>query len=369
MQMKSITTTLSKVLKKAKTVFLKLKSMPQIHFILIGILLLYIGRSIVNGDTPPNLNFMAEVLIFTIAALGLNILLGFSGLVSLSTAAFIGVTTNGINILVNTGISIFGQTYQFSFIIAAIIMLVLSALFGLLIGVLSLQMEGIYLAIATLFVGYIVTQLFKAATLFNNGNSVRIGAVNFFGDTVYNSILINDRIILYNILVIALVIAFIITHNIVKSPTGRALMAISRSQHAAEAMGIRVKKYRLMAFVIATVFASFAGILHATYSQTTGTADKWGLNASLIILAIVVIGGMKSIIGMLLGSFIIIGVPAFYLREIPWFKGIDNILTGLLLILVIIFYPYGFAHISYDIKKLYYKIKQKLKKRVVSKNE
>jgi branched-chain amino acid transport system permease protein len=358
----------SKFLTKTKTVLTKvlhvlskIKSMPQVHFILVGVFLLYVGRNIANGPTPPSLNFMAEVLIFTVAALGLNLLLGYSGLVSLSTAAFIGVTTNGINILI--------KTFEFSFISAALTMLIISALFGLIIGVLSLQMEGIYLAIATLFVGYIIIQLFTAAAIFNNGNSVRIGAVNFFGEKVYNTLLIADRIVLYNIVVVCLIIAFIITYNIVSSPSGRALMAISRSLHAAEAMGIRVKKYRLMAFVIATMFASFAGILHSIYFQTTGTADKWGLNASLIILAIVVIGGMKSILGMFLGSFIIIGIPAFYLREIEWFKGMDYLLTGVLLVLVVIFYPYGSAHIVYDIKKLYYKLKIKIKQRLVKKND
>jgi branched-chain amino acid transport system permease protein len=334
--------------------------MPQFHYILVGILLLIFGQIIINGPTPPNINFFAEVLILAIAALGLNILLGISGLVSLSTAAFIGVTTNGINILVNT--------HEMNFILAAIIMLLISAFLGLLIGFLSLQMEGIYLAIATLFVGYIVTQFFTASAIFNNGNSVRIGAVRFFGSFELNNILVDDRIKLFNIVVVALVIAFIITHHIIKSPTGRALMAVSRSPHSAEAMGIKVKKYRLMAFVIATVFASFSGILHVIFSQTTGTADKWGLNLSLIILAIVVIGGMKSVIGMLLGSFIIVGIPALYLQEISWFKGVDSILTGLLLVMVIIFYPYGIAHVVHDIKKVYYKVKGWIKLKMVNKN-
>ncbi|QLY40094.1 branched-chain amino acid ABC transporter permease [Hujiaoplasma nucleasis] len=346
---------------KSKEVILKVLSMPQVHYILVGILLLYIGRSIVNGPKAPNINFMAEVLIYTIAALGLNLLLGFSGLVSLSTAAFIGVTTNGMNLLINT--------FEYSFILSAIIMIIISALFGLLIGFLSLQMEGIYLAIATLFVGYILTQFFTATEIFNNGRSVRIGAVNLYGDVVLNNILPADRIVLYNIVVVMLVLMFIITHHIIKSPTGRALMAISRSQHAAQAMGIKVKKYRIMAFVIATIFASVAGISHVIFSQTTGTADKWGLNLSLLILAVVVIGGMKSVLGMLLGAFIIFGVPSLYLQDLEWFKGVESIMTGLLLVLVIIFYPYGLAHIYYDIKKIYYKIKTRIKARLVKNNE
>ena len=350
-----------KIIEKIKLILMRVISQPQTHYILIGILLIMIGKMIVNGAVPTDLNFFAEVLILTVAALGLNILLGISGLVSLSTAAFIGVTTNGMNILINT--------YEVNFILAALIMLAISALFGLLIGFLSLQMEGIYLAIATLFIGFIVTQIFTAAELFNNGKSIRIGEVIFFGGDGLNNILPADRIVLYNIIVVALVIMFIVTHHIIKSPTGRALMAISRSQHAAEAMGIKVKKYRLMAFVIATLFASFAGVLHVIYSQTTGTADKWGLNLSLLILAIVVIGGMKSVIGMLLGSFIIIGVPTLFLNEITWFKGVDSILTGLSLVLVIIFYPYGIAHVVHDIKKSYYKLKAWIKKKMVNKND
>lgn len=339
----------------------KIGSLPQLQFIILGIFIMMVGRNVFTSNNPTGLNFLAEILVFTVAALGLNILLGYSGLVSLATAAFIGVTTNGMHILMNT--------YDMNFILAAVVMLLISGVLGMFIGFLSLQMEGIYLAIATLFVGYIITQLFIAAAIFNNGDSKRIGAITFFGDTKLNIILPADRLPLFNILAVCTVIAFFITYHIVKSPTGRALMATSRSQHAAEAMGIVIKKYRLYAFVIATMFASLAGIMHVMYAQTTGTADKWGLGTSLLILAVVVIGGMKSIMGMLLGAFIIIGIPAFYLREISWLAGFDDILTGLLLVLVVIFYPYGAAQIYYDLKKLYYKLKAKIKKRMVKKND
>ena len=353
--------TIKQGITKSYKYLLKLSTLPQIQFIILGIFVMMIGRNVFNSNNPTGLNFLAEILVFTVAALGLNILLGFSGLVSLATAAFIGVTTNGMHILINT--------YEMNFILAAIVMLVISGILGMFIGFLSLQMEGIYLAIATLFVGYIITQIFTAAAIFNNGDSKRIGAINFFGDKTLNIILPADRLPLFNILVICTVIAFFITYHIVKSPTGRALMATSRSQHAAEAMGIVIKKYRLYAFVIATMFSSFAGIMHVMYAQTTGTADKWGLATSLIILAVVVIGGMKSIMGMLLGAFIIWGIPAFYLREISWLAGLDDILTGLLLVLVVIFYPYGAAQIYYDLKKLYYKLKTKIKQRMAKKNE
>ncbi len=353
------------MMEKAKIILTKMyevfKRSPQLHFVFVGIVLIIIGRIVVSGSSHTNINILAEVVIYAVVALGLNLLLGFSGLVSLSTAAFMGITTNSMYV--------FMVDYEISFLMAALMAMIICGLLGLIVGLLSLKMEGIYLGIATLFIGHITIRVIEAFDIFARGNLRRFPQITYFFD-FQRSILIRDqRIDLYTLVVIAMVLMFIVIYNIFKSPTGRSLMAISRSQHAALAMGISVRKYRLLAFVIATTVASFGGVLHVAYFQTTGASGKWGLGLSLIILSVVVIGGMKSFHGMLLGSFIIIGIPALYLRDIPFLSGFDDILTGLLIVLVILFYPYGAMQIGYDLKKLYYKAKAKYKARVVKRDE
>ncbi len=331
----------------------------QSHFVVAGLLLMVMGRLIFTFGSVSHISFWSEILIYAVVALGLNLLLGFSGLVSLATAAFIGMTTNGIHLLMNGF-----DSFSLSFIPAAIIALIFTGLMGLLIGVLSLKMEGIYLAIATLFVGHIITEVFRAFSQFNFGETARLGnSIQLLPGVEFSSFFPADRLSLFNILVVFLVLALIIIYNIVHSASGRAFMAISRSQHAALAMGISVRKYRLMAFMIATTFAGLGGIMHALYFQTTGSATKWGLGLSLFILAVVVVGGMKSLWGMLVGSFILFGIPSFFLREIAILSGFEDIMAGLMIVVVILFYPFGAAMIGHDLKKLYHRFKAWRKER------
>lgn len=328
---------------------------PQIQYVLLGGVLFIIGRGILFGDEPSNVDYFIQILIYSIVALGLNLLLGFSGLISLATASFMGISTYGMYFLMNT--------FDMNYFVAAVIVLVFASLVGLLVGVLSLKMQGIYLAIATLFVAHIIGELFRSFQAFNYGESTRINEITFFGDVSLSAYAQEDRLYLMGIVVLGFIFAFIVIHNIVKSPSGRAFMAISRSYHAALAMGISVRRYRLLAFMIATVFAAFGGILYLTYMQSTGSVSRmWNLELSLILLAIVVVGGLKSLPGMLLGATIIIGIPEFVFEPMENFfqgfgplenislRGFDDIFTGLLIILTILYYPYGAVHFINKLK-------------------
>ena len=330
---------------------------PPIRYILFGVLLSFapmlISAEIMEYST---LSTIALLIIYTIVALGLNLLLGFSGLISLGTAGFIGFGAYGV--------IYFSDALSLTFIGATLVTLAVAGLIGALIGLFSLKVEGIYLAIATLFVGEIFLQIFKTVTWFTGG----------FSGTAFHYPHINmlfgtfaiDRNLTYILLVIMMVITMIIIYNIVNSRTGRALMAMSRSQHAAQAMGISLMKYRLVAFITATLFATLAGVLYASFFKYV-TPVEWTLNLSLIIIAIVVVGGFKSIFGTFIGAFIIYGLPALWLKEL--FSGINGfsyIFSGILIIVVIMFYPHGAVYIGHDIKKLYYKIKQRTKKKVTA---
>ncbi len=316
---------------------------PLGQFILFGAILSVLGLlphyGLLRWST---MSIYAYVVIYTVVALGLNILLGFSGLISLGTAGFVGAGALGLGVFLNLGLPLE---------LAVICVLFVSSLLGALIGLFSLRVESIYLAIATLFVGEILRQIYTQVPLFG-GEGIRIGAVTFLGLFELNQIIQSHRSILFLITIFFMVVMMGVMHNIVKSRTGRALMAMSRSEHAAQAMGISLLKYRLTAFILATFFATAGGILYAIYFQNAPTR-AWTLDISLFVIAMVVVGGFKSIFGTFLGAFIIYGVPNLILKEL--FGEVSYIFSGVLIILVILFYPNGFIYIGVDIKKLFRK--------------
>jgi branched-chain amino acid transport system permease protein len=133
----------------------------------------------------------------------------------------------------------------------------------------------------------------------------------------------------------------ILTYNLTNGQLGRALHAMRGSEVAAQAMGVNLLKYRLVAFALATVYASIAGALYVFLIKFTYPA-VWVLGMSLNILAVVVIGGMRSIYGTVLGAFVVFAIPDLVLKKLPLIGGIDGmpyVFNGLLIILVIMFYP------------------------------
>lgn len=329
------------------------RSSPPLRYALFGVILcsapLLIKFDLIQYST---LSVIALLLIYTIAALGLNLLLGFSGLISLGTAAFVGFGAYGI--------VFFSNTFGLTFIGATLVTLLIAAIIGGLIGLFSLKVEGIYLAIATLFVAEIFVQIFKQVKWFSGGFSGQRFHYPHF-NLIFGTFEI-DRNVTYILLVFMMIATMIIIYNIVHSRSGRALMAMSRSEHAAQAMGISLLKYRLLAFIAATLFATLAGVLYVSYFNNV-EPTFWNLNLSLLIIAMVVVGGFKSIFGTFIGAFIIYGLPTLWLKDLfSGIQGFHYIFSGILIIVVIMFYPNGAVFIWYDAKKLYHKIKLRYQK-------
>ena len=280
---------------------------------------------------------IGSVLIYAIAAIGFCLLLGYSGLASLGTASFIGVGT------FLTGHALrMGTTIIPAILIAGIVAIVL----GVVVGFISLRIEGIYLAILTLCLSEALAKLLKA--LSTGALRVTAGEVNFFG-------LVVPKEGVFVMMVVFLLGLLVITANLIKSPTGRAMQAMKSSTSAAQAMGISLMKYRLFAFVLATLFASIAGSFYMIYirniefSQTTLTS----LATSLNILGAVIIGGAKSLWGTLFGTFIVFGLQQIILVVIPFFQenpDISVLFTGALMIVICMFFPGGFAEIALRIR-------------------
>ncbi len=368
---------------KAKSIFTKgygfLRSHPQIHFVLIAVVLAVLFyapySSVIPGDGSTNTH-LAIMVTYAIAALGINLLLGFSGLISLATAGFMGVGALGLVVLMNDFPIPFSDSTGLPFFVAMLVILTLSGVLGALVGIISLRVQGIYLAITTLFVAQILHTFFTNYSRWfgDSGSGIRlegsepgISGLLLFGGRVelirampysiantFNF----DRYYLLLMLTGALLLVMIVTYHIIKSRTGRAFMAMSRSYNAAQAMGINVVKYRVMSFVIATMIASFAGIMFAVWNQSVAN-DRWSLMISLTVIAVVVVGGLKSITGTLIGAFVIYAFPRIFLDFLTDF----NIVGGLLIVLVILFYPNGLVHIAYDVRRLIARIRMKLFKK------
>ena len=140
----------------------------------------------------------------------------------------------------------------------------------------------------------------------------------------------------------------------VNSKLGRALNTMRGSEVAAQAMGVNLLTYRLLAFAVATGLAALAGVLYMHFINFT-YPNTWVLGMSMNILAVVIIGGMRSGFGVVLGSFIVFAIPDLILKKIPVIgevNGIAYVFNGLLIIMIILLYPHGLIHIFGDIKRL-----------------
>lgn len=312
----------------------------HLTYVLIGIglaslpLLNQIG--LIRSATVTTFGF---IVFYAIAALGLNVLLGYSGLVSLGTAGFMGLSAYLTTHL--TG------EMGLSFWISLPIVVVIPTIIGILVGLVSLRLAGMYLAIATLAVAEVARQVF----------------IEIWGFASYQPphpdifVMFLDRNGTYWLLVILLILLMIITDNFIHSSVGRAFLTMRASESAAQAMGINLFKYKLMAFGIATAYASLAGMLYAHFIRAVDPTP-WSLLLSLQILAVIVIGGFKTITGPIIGSFVVFGVPPLILNRLPIIgdiAGLPFIFNGVLIILVILFYPRGLVYIGHDLKRLFKK--------------
>ena len=307
---------------------------PLSQIILFVIILAVIQLLSMAGIVSNSLVFaIGNTLIYAIIAIGFCLLLGYSGLASLGTAGFIGLGAYSAFYVV--------QEMGMPYIVALLITLAISIGIGVVVGFISLRIEGIYLAILTLGLAEIIRNLLMAL---KSTIQIEIENVRLFG-------LLMDTRGGYFLILLTFAVLFWLTANLINSPTGRAMLAMKNSTSAAQAMGISLMKYRLLAFVISTVFAAIGGLLYMMYvrTMTTATSTLLTLTTSLNILGAVIIGGAKSLWGTTFGVFIIYGIQSMFLSRIPFF--IENpafmtMVTGVLIILVVMFFPGGFAQIA-----------------------
>lgn len=331
-------------------------SHPLFGFIIFALALAAVQIIFMNTEDIISLTVskaIAQTLIYAIVGMGFSILLGYAGLASLGTAGFIGL---GSYIAGNMLILI---PVPIPYILVLVVIIIVGIILGGIVGFISLRIEGMYLAIITLGLSEILLELFKTPNQFTGGAS-GLKSVPWIKLGMFYEM---DREKMFFLILAILFIVIVITINIIDSPTGRAMLAMKNSSSAAQAMGISILKYRLLAFVLATIYAMIGGALYVTYLRASNTSS-WTLSLSLNVLAAVIIGGSRSIAGVILGSFVIFGLDLAVLKNIPFFNtypGSSAIFSGVLIVLIVMFYPGGLVRLFKDtlnkIKQLLYKWK------------
>jgi branched-chain amino acid transport system permease protein len=282
--------------------------------------------------------------IYTILTLSLNLIIGFSGQVSLGHAAFYGIGAYVSSILVVN----FGIPYGIALLAAA----GGAGLFGLLLGIPTLRLKDDYLAIVTLGFGLIlVVAALNIDYLGGTDGFMGIPSPVFFGVKLGTKVQF-----LLMALFLAVVTAFFM-YRIKRSRIGRALAAIRDDETVALVMGINATKYKVMAFGLGSAFAGIAGSLYSSYVHFIDP-HTFGLPTSIVILCMVVLGGIGSITGSIVGAAILISLPELLrviIKGIPGisdkFPDFQTLAYGLLLVSIIIMRPQGLLGKSQIAKK------------------
>ncbi|MBM4219437.1 MAG: branched-chain amino acid ABC transporter permease [Gammaproteobacteria bacterium] len=275
----------------------------------------------------------SQLFIYAIAGVGLMLLVGYTGLVSLGHAAFLAIGAYVHAWLLGQGVpwlvAISGAT-------------VFSAVIGALIGLPALRMTGLYLAVATLAFAVIVEQVIVHWESVTGGfGGMAVPQATFAG------LQLESPMTFYFTCAAALLLSILAARNLLRTPTGRSMVAVRDSETSAQSMGVNIARTKTLAFAVSAAFAGLAGAL---FSHRIGylAPDAFTLNTSIQLLLMVVVGGLGSLHGVLFGAIFIVLLPQglAILRDnlpaaIGSIPGLEPGVFGLLLILFLIFEPDG----------------------------
>lgn len=290
--------------------------------------------------SPYVLTQLSQVCIYAIVALGLMLLAGFTGQLSLGHAAFMAVGAYTVAVLEQrTGLPVL------SCLIAAG---VVAAATGILVGLPSLRIKGLYLGIATLAASVILNFVFlNWASVTNGPRGINVPTASVFGMEMA------EPGQLYALVLPITVVMVLMAKNLFRTRVGRAFVAIRDRDISAEVIGIQLFRYKLMSFAISSFYAGVAGGLWA-YLFRVVTPESFPLTTSIFFLAAVIVGGLGWILGGILGAIFMTLVPEV-LKLIaagitPWFPdapiylgAVRAIIFGMLIVGFLIFEPNGLA--------------------------
>ncbi|MBL7061854.1 MAG: branched-chain amino acid ABC transporter permease [Dehalococcoidia bacterium] len=289
------------------------------------------------------------VFISIIAALGLNILSGCAGQISIGHSAFMAV--GGYTSAVIT------YTLGASFWLALPCAIVAAGLVGLIFGLPSLRLKGFYLLLSTLAAQFIIVYIVAHLDITGGLAGIDVPYAQL-GNIVFNT----DKSFYYIILVV-LILATFCARNLVRSKVGRAFIAVRDNDLVAEVMGVSLFRYKLLAFFIGCCYAGAAGSLWAHWHGYV-CPEQFSLMMSVWLLGYIIIGGMGTTVGPFLGTILVLGLTeglstlvtglgTTYPHLLDIIAPLKDLIFGIMLALFLILEPRGLAHRWYMMKSWY----------------
>jgi branched-chain amino acid transport system permease protein len=290
------------------------------------------------------------VAIHTISATGLNILTGCTGLVSLGQAAFMGVGAYTVAILqARWGVPVLPSLLGGG---------IVAMLCGVVVGLPSLRVKGLYLAIATIAAGVLAHFVFSHFTALTGGSAgITVKPASVLGVQLDNSLR-------FWWLVLPLTAAALLgSANLLRTRIGRAFIAIRDRDISAEVLGIPLLRYKLLAFAISSFYAGVAGGLYAYFFRAV-TPETFPLVMSIFFLAAVIVGGLGTVLGSVLGALFMTLVPEVLKLVMGWLplggnavqylSPVRTIVFGALIVLFLVFEPLGLAEVWRRVRRTFH---------------
>jgi branched-chain amino acid transport system permease protein len=268
---------------------------------------------------------MSLAYIMAIAAIGLNLILGYTGQLNLAHAGFMAIGAYTVGILTVD----YGVPYWVSFLLAGLV----SAAIGLVAGVISLRLKTHFFAIFTLCVGFIIYLVIEKWDWLTHGT---VGVIGIPAPTAIGPIAFDTTRSQYYLILLFLVLGLWLMSRIVNSLLGRAFVAIRNSEDLAETLGINLMRTKVLAFVLSTFYAGIAGALYAGFVRFLGPGIALESH-TFDMIAFILVGGLGTLFGPLLGAILL----TWLTQSLQFLQDYRMIVFGPLLILLVMFFPQG----------------------------
>lgn len=313
---------------------LPLLKRPMVRWIAVIVL---VALAVVLPLTLPELanDTLARVGIFAIAVLGLNVVMGYGGQVSLGQIFFLGL---------GAYVAAYGATHDWNIVLILIASILTPTLVGLIIGLVAARLGGLAIAMLTVALPIIGVPLAKRLGNITGGSQ---GLSSRFSDAPEWSGLFNDQYHLYLVLVVG-TITFFLVRNLVRGKYGRSLAIVKENEAVAGAMGVSVYWTKVLAFTVASLVGGISGFLYMTVIQYT-SPETLSFDHSITLVASMVVGGAGTMVGSLLGGLYYIFVPMLTNAIDP---NLTALLQGVILLLVLVLLPGGLASLPSRIREL-----------------
>ncbi len=292
-----------------------LKTAKQLFPFGLVVVAFIICQILVSANAMPRTtkSLLIPVCAYIVMAVSLNLTVGISGELSLGHAGFMSVGAFSGVVMATYAREVFAAPAPVQLLLAIIAGGIMAAILGVLIGIPVLRLRGDYLAIVTLAFGEIIRNILNCIYIYLDGATLRFAFNNanlpgtpiFRGPTGVTSV---QRISTFTAGFLLVMFTLIVVLNLIRSRSGRAIMAIRDNRIAAESVGIDVTKYKMMAFVVSASLAGMGGALFGL-NYSAFTPANFSFNASILILVYVVLGGIGNITGSIIAATILYILP------------------------------------------------------------